>query len=96
MAVAVWPLVVLATRIAIVASSSEATGQATLHYAHRDGDRMAAVLSELGSFAASDIWTLPQTTVASLRDALDRAERLAAEPGSAILLYYSGHAPAAR
>jgi hypothetical protein len=90
---AVWPLALLAARIAIVSSSSDAAGQATLRYPARDADRVAAVLGELGSFAPGDVWTLPKTSVATLREALDRAERRAAqEPGSEIFFYYSGHA----
>lgn len=90
---AVWPLALLAARIAIVSSSSDAAGQAPLRYAARDAERMAAVLGELGSFAPGDVWTVPGSSVAALREALDRAERRAAqEPGSEIFFYYSGHA----
>jgi hypothetical protein len=86
-------LAVLSGRIALVASSSQADGQPTLRYAERDAERVAAVLSELGSFAPADVWSLPRTSAADLRRALDRAEAVAlAEPGSAIVLYYSGHA----
>jgi hypothetical protein len=94
-AAALIPAVMVAGHIAIVSSSSQADGQATLRYADRDAERTAAVLHELGSFDTADIWLLPQTSAAALRDALDRAERRAAgEPGTTILLYYSGHADA--
>jgi hypothetical protein len=82
-----------AARIAIVSSSNEAAGRATLRYADRDGERMAAVLSELGSLAPADVWRLPHATAPTLREALDRAEaRAASEPGSTIIFYFSGHA----
>jgi Caspase domain len=90
---AVVSALLLAARIAIVASSSQADGQGTLRYADRDAERTAAVLRELGAFDAADIWLLPQTSGRALREALDRAERVAsAEPGSTIVFYYSGHA----
>jgi hypothetical protein len=89
-------LALLSGRIALVASSSQADGQPTLRYPGRDADRVAAVLSELGSFAPADVWSLPRASAADLRRALDRAEAIAArEPGSAIVLYYSGHADGA-
>ena len=90
-----FPLVVaiFAARIAIVSSSNQAAGQAPLLFADRDGERMVAVLSELGSFAGGDVWSLPNTTASAVRAALERAERLAErEPGSEILFYFSGHA----
>ncbi|HEX2657650.1 MAG TPA: caspase family protein, partial [Polyangia bacterium] len=91
----VWPALLLAARIAIVSSSNQADGQATLRYADRDGERVGAVLTELGSVAPEDVWRLPNTTVPALRSALERAEeRAAREPGSTIILYYSGHADA--
>jgi hypothetical protein len=90
---ALLPALMLAARIAIVSSSNQAEGQATLRYADRDAERTAAVLRELGSYDPADIWVLPETSAASLRAALDRAERrAAAEPGTTILFYYSGHA----
>jgi caspase domain-containing protein len=86
-------LVLVTARIAIVSSSSDAAGQASLRFASRDADRMTAVLGEIGSFAPTDIWTVPRATASGLREALERAERAAErEPGSEILLYYSGHA----
>jgi hypothetical protein len=92
---AALPAATMAAHIAIIASSSEADGQATLRYADRDAERTAAVFRELGTFEASDIWLLTQTSASSLRDALDRAERrAAAEPGTTLLVYYSGHADA--
>lgn len=92
---ALLPALLLTARIAIVSSSSQADGQLTLRYAERDAQRTAAVLRELGAFDPADVWLLPQTSGPALRDALDRAERRAAvEPGSTIVLYYSGHADA--
>jgi hypothetical protein len=94
-ATALVPAVLLAARIAIITSSSQADGQATLRYADRDAERTAAVLRELGAFDPGDVWLLPQASATALGDALDRAERrAAAEPGTTILLYYSGHADA--
>jgi len=93
--VTLFPAVLLAARIAIVASSNQADGQATLRYADRDGERVGAVLTELGSIASEDVWKLPNTTVPALRAALDRAEeRALREPASTIIVYYSGHADA--
>ncbi|HVT08361.1 MAG TPA: caspase family protein [Polyangia bacterium] len=90
---ALVPALLLTARIAIVSSSSQADGQLPLRYADRDAQRTAAVLRELGAFDPADIWVLPQTSQRALRDALDRAEgRAAREPGSTIVLYYSGHA----
>lgn len=89
------PALMLAARIAIVSSSNQADGQPTLRYADRDGERVGAVLTELGSVAPEDVWRLPNTTVPALRAALDRAEeRAAREPASTIIVYYSGHADA--
>ena len=89
------PIALLAARIAIVSSSNEAAGQATLRYADRDNERVTAVLKELGSVAPEDVWNLPNTTAPALRAALDRAEaRAGREPASTIIFYYSGHADA--
>lgn len=91
-AAALMPAALMAAHIAIISSSSQADGQATLRYADRDAERTAAVLAELGAFDAGDVWLMPETSAPQLRAALDRAERrAAAEPGSTILLYYSGH-----
>jgi len=78
-------------RLAIVASASAADGQPSLRYADRDAERVAGVLRELGGF--DRVVDLRQPTPAALRDALARAEAIAAaEPGLDLIFYYSGHA----
>jgi hypothetical protein len=93
-ALAASPLVLsalVAGRLAIVASSSAADGQASLRYAGRDAERVADVLRELGGF--DEIWTLREPSPAALRSALARAEQRAAlDPKLELLVYYSGHA----
>jgi hypothetical protein len=81
----------VAGRLAIVASSSAADGQASLRYAGRDADRVAEVLRELGGF--DEVWTLREPSPAALRSALARAEqRASVDPKLELLVYYSGHA----
>ena len=55
MSFAILPAALLAARIAIVSFSNEAAGQTTLRYADRDGERVAAVLTELSSLAPADV-----------------------------------------
>src|SRR5262249_33452813 len=84
-----------ARRIAVVASSSEAAGQASLLYPARDAARIASVLEELGGFAPDGIARLPAATPATLRAALDRAEATAVRPpGTVLALSSPGHADA--
>jgi hypothetical protein len=83
----------IAGRVAIVASAGAADGQAPLRYAQRDADRVANVLHELGGF--SRVNQLRDPSPAALRDALAETEALAArDPGLEIVFYYSGHADA--
>jgi len=93
-ALAASPLVLsalVAGRLAIVASSSTADGQAQLRYSGRDADRVAEVLRELGGF--DEVWTLREPSPAALRSALARAEqRAVVDPKLELLVYYSGHA----
>ena len=93
-ALAASPLVLsalVAGRLAIVASSSTAEGQAQLRYAGRDAERVAGVLRELGGF--DDVWSLPEPSPTALRAALGRAELVAAaDPTLELIVYYSGHA----
>src|SRR6478735_7122953 len=95
-AFAASPLVLsalVAGRLAIVASSSTADGQAQLRYAGRDADRVAEVLRELGGF--DDVWSLREPNGSALRAALARAEQVAAvDPKLELVVYYSGHADA--
>jgi hypothetical protein len=81
----------VAGRLAIVASSSTADGQASLRYADRDADRVANVLRELGGF--DEVWSLHEPSVGELRAALARADRVArADAKLELVIYYSGHA----
>jgi hypothetical protein len=83
----------LSGRIAVVASSGVAEGQAVLRYADRDSDRVAEVLRELGDFPPASVRLVRQASPASLRAELERADLLAGDdPDSEIVVYYSGHA----
>jgi len=83
----------IAGRVAIVASAGTADGQAPLRYAQRDADRVATVLTELGGF--NRVKQLRDPSPGALRDALAETEALAArEPGLEVVFYYSGHADA--
>jgi hypothetical protein len=78
-------------RVAIVASAGAAEGQPALRYADRDGDRMAAVLRDLGGF--DHVERLRDPRPQALRAALERVEQAAArDPGLQLVFYYSGHA----
>jgi hypothetical protein len=78
-------------RLAIVASAGSADGQPPLRYADRDGDRMAAVLRELGGF--DRVERLRDPRAQTLRAALDRVEQAAArDPALQVVVFYSGHA----
>ena len=92
MTIAALPFVILmAARVAIVASAEKADGQPTLRFAERDGQRIAETLRELGDF--DQVTRLHQPTLRVLEQALDDVEtRAAREPGLEVFLYYSGHA----
>jgi hypothetical protein len=81
----------IAGRVAIVASAGVADGQAPLRYAQRDADRVSAVLRELGGF--NRVQQLRDPSPAALRDALAETDVLAArDPNLEVVFYYSGHA----
>lgn len=83
----------IAGRVAIVASADVADGQPALRYAHRDADRVSEVLRELGGF--DRVNQLHNPSPAALRDALAETDALAArDPNLEIVFYYSGHADA--
>jgi hypothetical protein len=83
--------VLIAGRVAIVASAGVADGQAPLRYAQHDADRVSAVLGELGGF--SRVHQLRDPSPAALRDALAETDKLAArDPNLEVVFYYSGHA----
>jgi hypothetical protein len=83
----------IAGRVAIVASASTADGQAPLRYAQRDADRVTAVLRDLGGFGRVSQLREPSPT--ALRDALDEIDVLATrDPNLELVFYYSGHADA--
>src|SRR5664279_3293839 len=92
MTVTALPLVLLmAARVAIVASAEKADGQPTLRFADRDGQRIAETLRELGDFA--QVTRLHQPTIRVLEQALDDVEqRTARDPNLEVFFYYSGHA----
>jgi hypothetical protein len=90
-AVAQMASLLIAGRIAIVASASSADGQAQLRYAARDAQRVTAVLRELGGF--DRVRELRDPDVQALRAAFAEAEaQAAADPALELVFYYSGHA----
>jgi hypothetical protein len=83
----------IAGRVAIVASADVADGQVPLRYAHRDADRVSAVLRELGGF--DRVNQLHDPSPDALRGALAEADAMAArDPNLQVVFYYSGHADA--
>jgi hypothetical protein len=68
----------------------------TLHFAERDADRMARVLTTLGEVAEEDLVVLRGARAGRVREVLDRMEARVAADGAAsvLLVYYSGHADA--
>lgn len=85
-------------RIAVVVGSNhgEAT-HAPLRFAEQDATKLAAVLTELGGLATSDMLLLRGPTAAEVRAALDEATRRIAlwhkdHRGQVVLIFYfSGH-----
>jgi len=84
---------VLSGRFAVLATASEAPGQAPLRYVEADADRVAAVFEELGGLDAKNVFRVPHATVTSLREALLKAEAaVRSDPNAVLLIYFSGHA----
>lgn len=85
-------------RIAVVVGSNRGdVSRAPLRFAEQDAARFAAVLTELGGLAPSDVMLLQQPTLVDVRAALDEAARRVSSwhgrsRGQAVLLFYfSGH-----
>lgn len=80
----------------IVGQAVGLPGDERLRFAETDAQRVAAVLRELGGFAAEDIVVLTRSKAAELRRALITVNaRLREVPGETVLfVFYSGHADA--
>lgn len=83
----------------VVGSNPGGPGQDTLKYAERDARNVAAVLRDLGGFAAGDVTLLSSPTPEQLFAAVDRvAARVRRDAASGVqstvFFYYSGHARA--
>lgn len=82
-------------RVAVlVGANHAAAGRLALRYAHRDADKMARALSQVGGFAPADVIVLREPEPTEILAALDRElGRLRARPGESLLFFYfSGHA----
>jgi hypothetical protein len=92
------PMMVAVARFALVIGND--TGdhdEPQLRYAEHDADRFAATLVDLGGFAPGDVTVLRGGDAESARAALialNERIRLAAQPDSMLVVYYSGHADA--
>jgi hypothetical protein len=81
----------IAARVAIVASADKADGQPSLRFAERDGERIAGALRDLGDF--DQVTRLHQPSLRVFEQALDGVEdRAARDPRLEVFIYYSGHA----
>lgn len=80
----------------IVGQATGLPGDEPLRFAETDAQRVAAVLRELGGFAAEDVVVLSRSKAAELRRALITVNaRLREVPGETVLfVFYSGHADA--
>lgn len=85
-------------RLAVVLSANGgAVTDTPLRYADLDGDRVAALLTDLGGVADADLYRVPSATVEEATAALGRAVLRAAAAEAAgdevsLLVYYTGHA----
>lgn len=88
----------IAVRLAVVISTNAGLpAERPLHYADVDGDRVAAVLEDLGGVAPEHLFRVRNATVDAVTDALRSAVLRASaldEQGveTELLLYYTGHA----
>lgn len=80
----------------LVGESTGLAGDEPLRFAEADAQRVAAVLRDLGGFAAEDIVTMTDTSAAAVRRALIAVNaRVRDVPGETLLfVFYSGHADA--
>ena len=85
-------------RIAVIVGSNHGNAShASLRFAEEDASKLAAVLTELGGLAPSDVLLLRGPTPAEVRTALDEAARRTAswhaqKRGQVVLVFYfSGH-----
>jgi Caspase domain len=82
-------------RVALLVSSEAGTSdEAPLRFTTSDAERLAAVLRELGGFAADDVHLLRNPNAAEVLDALDTLTR-GPTAASVFFFYFSGHADAA-
>lgn len=85
-------------RLALIVANHEGGGELPkLRYAGRDGQRLADVLVDLGSFERADILSVIDGESGDVMATLDEMERRVAEAKRAgdeviLLFYYSGHA----
>lgn len=82
-------------RIAVLVGANQAAaGRQPLRYAHRDADKMARVLSQVGGFDPADVHVLREPEPAEVLALLDReSARIRAQPKETLLFFYfSGHA----
>jgi hypothetical protein len=87
----------LPTWALVVGSNRPGQGQTALRYAHKDAERMAAVLAELGPVPPQRLSVLADPDSAELSQAIERIEQEIAAAGldrSRFFFYYSGHARA--
>jgi hypothetical protein len=78
----------------LVGANQGALGRASLRYSYGDAEQMAAVLTQAGQFAESDVRLLRDPEPQAVLDELDRDLSLLQQAGgeSLLLFYYSGHA----
>jgi hypothetical protein len=81
-------------RVAVlVGANGAAPGRQALQFGHRDAERMAQVLRDVGGFAPEDLILLKDPAPAELVAAVEGAvARLAGKSESLFYFYYSGHA----
>jgi hypothetical protein len=83
----------------VIGSNTGGAGQAPLRFAEDDAQRVAAVLRDLGHYAASDVHVLLHPDASHVGGAIDelatkvRANAASGEQ-SEVVFYYSGHARA--
>ena len=83
----------------VVGSNPGGDGQQPLRYAEQDARNFAAVLQDMGGYAAADIELLARPSAKQLRRAVARvSEKISLDAGAGrqtlLVFYYSGHARA--
>jgi hypothetical protein len=87
------------TYAVVIGSNTGGAGQAPLRFAEDDAQRVAAVLRDLGHYAASDVHVLLHPDASHVAGAIDElASKVRANAASGeqseVVFYYSGHARA--